>query len=302
MQQKPVTGSWTSVVSLVNSVALAGFARVEERVENGQRAALYIVLGDDAAVRALYASAEAERCRARELGGGRAADEVLCRTQLRSHAMGERSLSLGTNVYGWAIHDIMGSNIAGGRASQTVRGATLEGCIRYAVEATARAGTTLRLDPAMLAAYDAAGWDEIVALAALCGATDEQQAWLAATPERAAEARRVAAERYARQQARQGFAKRAEALFAGCRGIRKTSSWAGADEATVVVSLRNGLTVIAVAREDGAAARLVRGADAARGLHVNLAVERREGHPTLRGVQALLLGMVRQGLSQEVAS
>jgi len=46
----------------------------------------------------------------------------------------------------------------------------------------------------------------------------------------------------------------------------------------------------------------VRGADAARGLHVNLAVERREGHPTLRGVQALLLGMVRQGLSQEVAS
>lgn len=180
MQQQPVTGCWTSVVALVSGVVGAGFARIEERVHKGRREALSIVLGDDAAIRALYASAEAARCRAREGGGPRAADEVLCRTQLRAHAMGERSLSLATNMYGWAIHDIMSSNIAGGRAAQTARGATLEECLRYAVAATARAGTTLSLDPATLVQYGACSWADAASLAALCGATVDQQAWLRA--------------------------------------------------------------------------------------------------------------------------
>ena len=297
--QQPVTGSWASAVALVRSVVLAGFARVEERVHEGRREALYIVLGDDAAVRALYASAEAARCRAREGVGPRAADEVLSRTQLRAHAMGERSLSLATNVYGWAIHDVMGSNIAGGRAAQTARGATLEECIRYAVQACARAGTTLRLYPEMLVQHGACAWDEAISLATLCGATDEQQSWLRATPDREAEARRGVAERAERQKARLAFAEAAEALVAGCAGVAKTQSWATSDEAVISIRLGNGLVVTAAVREDAASARLAQ-RDNDRGR--NIAVERREGHPTLRGVQSMLLGMVRKGLSAEVAS
>jgi len=301
-QEQPVTGSWTSVVSLLQGIIAAGFARVEERVREGRRESLSLVFGDDEAIRRLYEGVAPERERLRSLGAYRAADEVLCGTQRRAHTLGERSLSLATNGYGWAVHDIMGSNIAGGRASQTARGATLEECVRYAASACARAGTTLSIHPSILVAYGACSWAQAADLARSCGATDEQQAWILATPEREEQARREATERAAKAATRRAFAGRVERLFRDCSGIARTSSWAGHDEATVVVDLRSGLVASVRVREDGAVASLLR-VERARSASQCIATQASEGHPTLRGVQALLLGMVRQGLSQaEVAS
>lgn len=301
-QEKPVTGSFEQVATLIAGVIAAGFARIEESVRpDGTRESLRIVLGDDGAIRALYAAVVPERERLRARGAYREADNVLCATQRRAHTLGERSLSLGTNIYGWAIHDIMGSNIAGGAASRTARGATLEECIRYAVQACARAGTTLSFSPSILVTYGACGWEEAVILARGCGATDEQQAWLRATPERDAAARAAAEEASAKAAARRAFAQRVERLFSGCAGVARTSSWAGTGEATVVIDLRDDLQARVRVTEEGAVASLLR-VDRRRSASRCLDSARSEGHPTLRGVQAMLLGMVRQGLSTEVAS
>lgn len=302
MQQQPVTGSFEQVAVLIAGVIAAGFARVEESLRgDGTRESLRLVLGDDGAIRALYAAVVPERERLRARGAYRDADDVLCRTQVRAHTLGERSLSLATNFYGWAIHDIMGSNIAGGRASQTARGATLEECVRWAVSACARAGTTLSISPLLLVAHGACSVQDAAALARGCGATDEQCAWIVATPERDAAARAAEAEASAKAAARREFAGRVERLFAGCSGIARTASWAGTSEAVVVVDLRDDLQARVRVTEAGAVASLLR-VDRRRSASRCLANAASEGHPTLRGVQALLLGMVRQGLSAEVAS
>lgn len=89
------------------------------------------VFTDMSAYRALMAQCDAER---EKLLYGRERDNVLCRYQMRADAMGTRFLSLGSNIYGWAIHDIMGSNIRGGRASITPRGWDLAQCIAHGCE------------------------------------------------------------------------------------------------------------------------------------------------------------------------
>jgi len=302
MQQKPVTGSWENVAGVIAGVIAAGFARVEESLRSdGSRESIRLALGDADAIRALYAAVAPERERLRARGAYRDADEALCRVQRRAHTLGERSLSLATNIYGWAIHDVMGSNIGGGAASQTPRGATLEQCVQWAVQACARAGTTLSIDPALLVRHGACSWEHAAILARGCGATDEQQAWLLATPEREAQARAASAEAYRQANARQEFARRVETLFRGCAGVARTSSWAGVGEATVVIDLRGDLQARVRVSEEGAVASLLR-VDRRRSASRCLANATSEGHPTLRGVQALLLDMVRQGLSAEVAS
>ncbi len=67
-------------------------------------------------------------------------NELLCRYQ--AGAPGSE-LSLGSNMYGWAVHDIMGSNLRGGRASISPRGYSLEQAIAHGCEiATAQRNTT----------------------------------------------------------------------------------------------------------------------------------------------------------------
>jgi hypothetical protein len=50
--------------------------------------------------------------------------KALCAWQLRSYGA-YKDISLGTNFYGYAVHDYMGANIRGGRASITARGISL---------------------------------------------------------------------------------------------------------------------------------------------------------------------------------
>ncbi len=59
--------------------------------------------------------------------------KALCAWQLRSYGA-YKDISLGTNFYGYAVHDYMGANIRGGRASITARGISLA----RAIEAGAR--------------------------------------------------------------------------------------------------------------------------------------------------------------------
>ena len=63
---------------------------------------------------------------------------ALCKWQLRAYPT-YRSLHIGTNIYGWAVHDFMGSNIRGGRASMTPRGMSLAGCVDIALKCIAGA-------------------------------------------------------------------------------------------------------------------------------------------------------------------
>ena len=50
--------------------------------------------------------------------------KALCSWQLRNYGA-YKDISLGTNFYGYAVHDYMGANIRGGRASITARGISL---------------------------------------------------------------------------------------------------------------------------------------------------------------------------------
>ena len=63
---------------------------------------------------------------------------ALCKWQLRAYPT-YMSLSIGTNIYGWAVHDFMGSNIRGGRASVSPRGMSLTGCVDLALKRIAGA-------------------------------------------------------------------------------------------------------------------------------------------------------------------
>ncbi len=54
--------------------------------------------------------------------------ERLCGWQLSNYPR-NRNLSLGSNIYGPAVHDYMGANIRGGRASVTPRGASFLKCL-----------------------------------------------------------------------------------------------------------------------------------------------------------------------------
>ena len=55
--------------------------------------------------------------------------KALCAWQLRSYGA-YKDISLGTNFYGYAVHDYMGANIRGGRASITARGISLTEAIK----------------------------------------------------------------------------------------------------------------------------------------------------------------------------
>ena len=57
---------------------------------------------------------------------------ALCKWQLGAYPT-YMTLSIGTNIYGWAVHDFMGSNIRGGRASVSDRGMSLADCIDLAL-------------------------------------------------------------------------------------------------------------------------------------------------------------------------
>ena len=77
--------------------------------------------------------------------------EVLCKWQLDNYGRKFRSLSLGSNIYGLAVQDYMGSNIRGGRSSVTARGASLARCLEVLLEnaekfATGWESFTVRLD------------------------------------------------------------------------------------------------------------------------------------------------------------
>ncbi len=54
--------------------------------------------------------------------------KTLCSWQLRSYGR-FKTLSIGSNIYGFALLDYMGANIRGGRASVTARGTSLAGCV-----------------------------------------------------------------------------------------------------------------------------------------------------------------------------
>jgi len=92
---------------------------------------------DVSEVEALRAECKVERDRVRKFGG-RAADDILCRYQVREHGLGARSYHLSRNIYGYCVGDQMASNIAGGRFSCTPRGYSLEQAIEWGINVARR--------------------------------------------------------------------------------------------------------------------------------------------------------------------
>ena len=76
--------------------------------------------------------AMADRERSMIESGSLRGSAALCKWQLGAYPT-YKTLSIGTNIYGWAVHDFMGSNIRGGRASVSPRGMSLAGCIDLAL-------------------------------------------------------------------------------------------------------------------------------------------------------------------------
>lgn len=144
MQDELVVGEDQAIISALTDMTNIVFV---ERTQS------FEVSTDTKAIDAARAEMNARREKAND---PRERDRILCAFQRDTYGR-DTQLTLGTNIYGWAVHDVLKSNLCGGRAAITPRGFSRQQAIEYGCEMAKEEGTRFQFGrshmPAKVLAY-----------------------------------------------------------------------------------------------------------------------------------------------------